>query len=94
MYNKGDILLGKYRVEALAGRGSFGEVYQVIHPKNLKPRAIKVLHKGIGSGMGDKEIEKSRYRFETEARLGEPLKHPNVVKVFSVNYTHLKLPTN
>ena len=81
MYNKGDILLGKYRVEALAGRGSFGEVYQVIHPKNLKPRAIKVLHKGIGSGMGDKEIEKSRYRFETEARLGDRLNHPNVVKV-------------
>ena len=79
MLKKGDILLGKYHVESLAGSGSFGEVYQVIHP-TLKPRAIKVLRKDM-PGVGSTDIENERTRFETEARLGDRLTHPNVIKV-------------
>ena len=80
LLKKGDILLGKYRVEGLAGRGTFGEVYHVLHPKQLSPRAIKVLRKDM-PGVGSTDIQDARSRFEMEARLGDRLTHPNVIKV-------------
>ena len=79
MYKKGDILLGKYRVESLAGRGTFGEVYQVIHP-TLKPRAIKVLRRDM-PGVEKRDLQEMRERFAIEAQLGDRLSHPNVIKV-------------
>ena len=78
-YNTGDLLLGKYLVEAFVGQGSFGEVYRVIHPP-LKPRAIKVLRKDM-PGVGSADIQKTRERFVLEARLGDQLSHTNVIKV-------------
>jgi serine/threonine protein kinase len=80
MYNKDDLLLGKYRVEALAGHGSFGEVYHVTHIKLNAPMAIKVLRKDM-PGVGSTYIRNARERFSIEAQLGYRLNHPNVIKV-------------
>jgi eukaryotic-like serine/threonine-protein kinase len=51
-YTPGEILLEKYRVEALIGQGAFGEVYRVTHLSLNVPRALKVLRRdtpGVGS---------------------------------------------
>jgi len=40
-----NLLLGKYRVVALVGRGAFGEVYHVTHSKLKASRAVKVLRR-------------------------------------------------
>ena len=42
-YAPGDILLAEYRIEALLGTGSFGEVYLVTNLGLNVRRAIKVL---------------------------------------------------
>ena len=78
-FQPADILLGKYRVESLAGEGTFGEVYQVIHP-TLNPRAIKILRRDM-PGIGSTDLANTRKRFRIEAQLGDRLTHPNVVKV-------------
>lgn len=90
MYSKGDILLDKYRVEALVGRGAFGEVYHVTHLKLNSPRAIKVLRRDM-PGVGSGDIQKARERFAFEAQLGDKLSHPNVVRVYDFEETEDEL---
>ena len=50
-YQPGEIILEKYRIEALIGQGAFGEVYRVTHLGLHVPRALKILRRdapGIG----------------------------------------------
>jgi hypothetical protein len=81
----GDILLDKYRIEALIGQGSFGEVYRVTHIGLNVPRAVKILRKDA-PGVGSTEFGDYRKRFQFEAQLGArlntPTPHPNLLQVF------------
>jgi len=79
-HDSGDILLNKYRVESLVGRGAFGEVYHVTHLKMSVPRAIKVLLRDA-PGVGRQGFQIARERFTFEAQLGARLNHPNVIQV-------------
>ncbi|MBC8333557.1 MAG: protein kinase, partial [Anaerolineae bacterium] len=75
-YQPGDTLLNKYRIEALIGRGAFGEVYRV---KNLKLnviRAIKILRRDA-PGLGSQGFDEYVYRFQLEAQLGAKLNQDN-----------------
>ena len=84
-YNLGDILLEKYRIEALLGEGAFGEVYLVTHLTLLVPRAIKVLRHdapGVGSTLfGDAQ---ARFLLESRlgARLNSPVANPHLLLVY------------
>jgi serine/threonine protein kinase len=84
-YQPGDILLDKYRIEALIGMGSFGEVYRVTHIGLNVPRAVKIMHKDA-PGVGSTEFGDYRKRFQFEAQLGArlntPTPHPNLLQVF------------
>ncbi|HNB23099.1 MAG TPA: serine/threonine-protein kinase, partial [Candidatus Melainabacteria bacterium] len=70
----GSILLDKYKVVALLGRGGMGSVYCVEHLQLQKKFALKFLNK-------HQSDEAAWIRFETEARAANKLDHPNLVKV-------------
>ena len=91
-YNIGDILLDKYRIEEIIGKGAFGEVYRVMHLKLNAARAIKVLRKDA-PGLGSTEYGEYQDRFKLEAQLGAKLNHPNIIQVhdFEMNGEDLLL---
>ena len=70
----GSVLLDKYKVISLLGRGGMGSVYAVEHLQLQKQYAIKFLHKHQAN-------DAAWRRFETEARAANKLDHPNLVKV-------------
>ncbi len=70
----GTILLDRYKVIGLLGRGGMGSVYCVEHLHLEKQYALKFLHKHQAN-------DASWRRFETEARAANKLDHPNLVKV-------------
>jgi len=85
------ILNGKYRIEALIGRGAFVEVYQATHLELGAPRAIKVLRRDA-PGLGSDDFADYRRRFRLEAQLGAQLDHPNVVRVYDFEETDDSCP--
>lgn len=72
----GRIIEGKYRIDALIGRGGMGAVFRAENIRIGKPFAMKVLIKGHGKG------SESERRFEREARIAGSLGHPHIVEVF------------
>ena len=70
----GSVLLEKYKVINLLGRGGMGSVYRVEHLHLQKQYALKFLHKHQAN-------DAAWRRFETEARAANKLDHPNLVKV-------------
>ncbi len=73
--------IGRYRIERLAGRGSFGLVY-LAHDEQLnRPVAVKVPHAHLVSRPEDAEL------YLTEARNVASLDHPHIVPVYDVGST-------
>lgn len=70
------VLLGRYRIGALLGRGGMAAVYDGYDERLQRPVAVKVLRPEAAA---DPEI---RNRFEVEAQAAAGLSHPNVVAVF------------
>jgi eukaryotic-like serine/threonine-protein kinase len=71
----GRVLDGRYRIDAVLGKGGVGVVYRAEHTKLARPVAIKVLHEYFG------EREDLRLRFEREAKVLSALAHPHVVAI-------------
>jgi serine/threonine protein kinase/formylglycine-generating enzyme required for sulfatase activity len=73
--------IGRYRVQRLLGKGSFGLVY-LAHDEQLhRPVAIKVPHRKLISRPEDAEA------YFTEARLVANLDHPHIISVYDVGST-------
>jgi eukaryotic-like serine/threonine-protein kinase len=85
-YQSGEILLDKYRIEALIGQGAFGEVYRVTHISLNVPRAVKILRRDA-PGVGSTEYDDCKRRFLFEAQLGArlhmPTPQPHLLQVFN-----------
>jgi len=77
----GDLLLNKYRIEALIGQGAFAEVYHATHLALNAPRALKILRRDA-PGVGSTEYADFHARFQLEAQLGAKLDHPNIIQVY------------
>jgi serine/threonine protein kinase len=71
----GDLLDGKYRIEARVGQGGMGAVYRGTHLHTTRTVAIKVIRSHLTSRAEFVE------RFKREAEAAGRLRHPNVVDV-------------
>lgn len=71
----GDLVDGKYRVDAMLGRGGMGAVFRAVHEGTSRTVALKVISPRLAS-----EPEFLQ-RFQREARACGRLRHPNIVDV-------------
>jgi serine/threonine-protein kinase len=77
----GKVVEGKYRIEALVGRGGMGAVFRAENVRIGKAVALKIMHRGYATG------SESEQRFLREARVAGSLGHPNIVEVFDLGHT-------
>ena len=75
---EGEVLAGKYRLDALLGAGGMGEVYRAENLGLGRNVAIKLIREEHG---GNAEAVA---RFLREARTANIVRHPNVVDVLDV----------
>ena len=71
----GDVVAGRYRVEALLGRGGMGRVLRVRHQVLGKPFALKLIRTGIAT---DPRVRELFYR---EARLASACVHEHICSI-------------
>jgi serine/threonine-protein kinase len=70
--------LGKYRIESLLGSGGFAWVFKGYDPELDIPVAVKVLKPQFA---GEPPVVE---RFKREAATAARLRHPNIIKIYSV----------
>ena len=74
----GTVIAGKYRIDAVLGRGGMGAVYRATHLMLNKTVAVKTIKPDL--------IESAEMvqRFQREARAATSLDHPNIVAVYDL----------
>jgi hypothetical protein len=77
-FTPGQIIVDRYRVVALAGRGGMGEVYRAEDLKLSQIVAIKFLPASLSNDAG------ALARFHSEVRIARQVSHPNVCRVFDI----------
>jgi serine/threonine protein kinase len=77
----GRVLLGRYRVERMIGKGGMSVVYEARHIQRKHGVAIKLLKSRVAD---DPEI---LARFRREARVMSSIKHPNILNVIEFDRT-------
>jgi eukaryotic-like serine/threonine-protein kinase len=84
-YRAGDVIAGKYRLEALLGEGGMGTVWRAINVQLEAPVALKLIRT---------ELDRSSLakRLKQEARAAAKLGHPAIVRVFDVGDSDLGDP--
>lgn len=73
--------VGKYKLEALIGRGGMAEVYKARHPDLGRDVAIKILHPFYT------EDPDFIQRFRREAQAIASVNHPNIVQIYDFDVT-------
>jgi serine/threonine protein kinase len=74
----GTLLLDRYRIVALLGRGGMGEVYRATDMKLGQSVAIKFLPEAVA------QDERALARFRNEVRIARQVSHPNVCRVYDI----------
>src|SRR3954463_11529869 len=74
-YVVGDIIAGKYRLEARLGEGGMGEVWHALNLQLDAPVALKLIRAGL-------DHELLGQRLKREARAAAKLGHPAIVRIF------------
>jgi len=74
----GDVLAGRYQIEAILGKGGSGVVLRAFDRVSATVVAVKVLKPGLTH---DPRWEK---RFSRELRIGRPIRHANVCRIFDI----------
>jgi hypothetical protein len=75
---RGTVLAGRYQIEDIIGKGGSGIVLRVFDRTAQNVVALKVLKSELAR---DSKWEK---RFSRELRLGRPIQHPNVCRIFDI----------
>ncbi|HYC22498.1 MAG TPA: protein kinase, partial [Candidatus Bathyarchaeia archaeon] len=74
------IIKNKYRILRQIAQGGMGSVYEVLHERLGVTRALKQVRVDL---QGNPEAER---RFLTEAQMMARLEHPNIVRVYDIDY--------
>ena len=74
----GEVIDGRYRLDATLGRGGMGLVYRAHHVGLRRQVAVKILHPSLAASPD------VRNRFEREALAVGRIDHPNCVSVYDV----------
>ena len=74
----GTLIVGRYRIISLLGRGGMGEVYRATDLTLGQPVALKFLPKTIDG------FERMLERFQNEVRVARQVSHPNVCRVYDL----------
>jgi len=74
----GAMLVGRYRIVALLGRGGMGEVYRAEDLKLAQPVALKFLPEELA------QDPERLARFHQEVRVARQVSHPNVCRVYDI----------
>ena len=74
----GDVLVGRYRIVALLGRGGMGEVYRADDLSLDQPVALKFL------ATAATRDQSAVTRFRNEVRIARQVSHPNVCRVYDL----------
>ncbi len=77
-FTPGTVLIGRYRIIGLLGRGGMGEVYRADDLKLGQAVALKFLPKPLASDPVRRE------RFFAEVRITRQLAHPNICRVYDI----------
>jgi serine/threonine-protein kinase len=77
-FTPGQMIAGRYRVVAMAGRGGMGEVYRAEDLTLGQLVAIKFLPEAFS------EDAATLSRFHSEVRIARQVSHPNVCRVFDI----------
>jgi serine/threonine-protein kinase len=72
----GEVVAGRYRLDAKLGIGGMGEVWRATHVATAREFAVKLLHGHASTSAG------ARRRFTREAKISAQINHPNVIDVF------------
>jgi len=84
-YRVGDLIAGKYRLEALLGEGGMGTVWRAFNLQLEAPVALKLIR-------GELDRASLGGRLKQEARAAAKLGHPAIVRVFDVGESELGDP--
>lgn len=82
----GDVLAGRYRIEAPIGAGGFGTVFRATQLNLDRTVALKVLLPELVDQPSEME------RFRREAQLAQRLEHPNTVRLFDFGVSESGVP--
>src|SRR5262245_57203157 len=85
-FGPGDAVAGRYRIDALLGRGGFGVVYSATQLPIGRPVALKML---LAEALAEAD---GVIRFRREAELAQRLSHPNTVRLYDFGETEQGLP--
>jgi serine/threonine protein kinase len=77
----GQVLDGRYRVDAVLGMGGFGMVFRGLQTSMGRPIALKTLHPQLAAAPAFFE------RFKREAEIASRLKHPNIITIYDFGRT-------
>ncbi len=77
-------IIGPYHLLNLLGRGSMGIVYRALNPETQQIVALKTLDLAL---VASSERQTVMDRFAREARIGQQLTHPGIVRVYDFGHT-------
>ncbi len=77
------IVLGKYRIQAIIGKGDYSEVYRAEDIQSGDIIALKTVRLNT-NGISDEEFHSYKNRFEIEANIGRQIFSPRLVRIFAL----------